>query len=69
MDCKTCVACPCALTDASEEIQELGCLPTPGMIKDYNKEGYLWACHESEFKRCAGQYDSIFSEISETPKE
>ncbi len=49
-----CTACPFALTDQSEYVQNLGCLPdTHDLIKE-TRAGYVWGCHETD-KPCAGQ--------------
>jgi hypothetical protein len=52
----TCPACPFAMTEQSESIQNLGCLPTPyEAMQIMRGEGKNWCCHEDETKPCAGQ--------------
>lgn len=58
-----CSACPFALTDESESVQNLGCLPTPGEILQMKRQcGHNWSCHEStpeKPKLCAGMVEWV----------
>lgn len=50
-----CECCPFAFTDASEEVQNYGCLPTPyEIIQMKRKSGHNWSCHSNEKKICRG---------------
>jgi len=54
-----CNACPFAMTDESEIVQNYGCLPTPWDIIQLKKQtGANWACHcstvEKGLKLCKG---------------
>ncbi len=50
-----CNSCPFAMTDESEYVQNLGCLPDPGHLIDMKREsGHNWACHGDETKICSG---------------
>lgn len=52
---KECKCCPFAFTDASEYVQNLGCLPSPGDIVDMRvNSGKTWSCHENTKKPCLG---------------
>ena len=61
-----CNTCPFALTEESEYVQNLGCLPTPfDIVQMKIKSGHNWGCHFNEEKICSG-----FSEyIKETKPE
>lgn len=51
----TCKACPFALTDYSEKIQNLGCLPSSfEILQSKRNENKNWSCHENEKKICSG---------------
>lgn len=51
-ECKT---CPFAFSDESENVQNLGCLPTPQEILRIKRDtGKNWACHDNESRPCAG---------------
>ena len=53
----TCETGPFALSEASENVQNLGCLPTPGEIMTWKRDLDLnWHCHGdlSETRPCAG---------------
>ncbi|GAA4878959.1 hypothetical protein GCM10023310_68820 [Paenibacillus vulneris] len=55
-----CNHCPFAFTDASEEFQNYGCLPSPwDIIQMKRKSGHNWACHENENKLCQGLKDHV----------
>ncbi|QIN67815.1 hypothetical protein SBC1_78620 (plasmid) [Caballeronia sp. SBC1] len=47
--------CPFAFTEASERVQNYGCLPTPHEIVTMRTEfGKTWACHDDTTKPCIG---------------
>lgn len=50
-----CNACPFAFTEASEQVQNLACLPTPYEAMEIQRAGKNWCCHEDETRPCAGQ--------------
>lgn len=53
-------ACPFAFTDVSENVQNLGCLPTPYEIVQFRvKHGKTWACHEEPTKPCIGAINHL----------
>lgn len=67
---ESCTHCPFAFTDASEEVQNYGCLPTPwDIIQMKRKSGHNWACHGNEKKICSGfvgfvkEYPNKYSDI------
>ena len=47
--------CPFAFTDASEQVQNYGCLPTQYEIMQMRvKHGKTWACHDEPTVPCIG---------------
>lgn len=61
--CKECKLCPFAFTDASEEAQNFGCLPSPYDIIQMKREtGHNWGCHSVEGRVCAGFVNFISEE-------
>ena len=47
--------CPFAMTEASEQAQNYGCLPTAGeVIRMRVNHGKTWACHRDPRRPCAG---------------
>ncbi len=51
----SCDTCPFACTDASDQAQNYGCLPTPHEILQMKRErGINWSCHDNERSLCAG---------------
>ena len=54
----SCPACPFAMTDHSESVQNLACLPTPyEVMRLMRDQGKRWCCHENEARACAGQVE------------
>lgn len=50
-----CVTCPFAFTDASEEVQNYGCLPEPrDIIRMKRESGHNWGCHYTDDVKCKG---------------
>lgn len=50
-----CNGCPFGCSEASEQAQNWGCLPTPMQIIEMKeKSGHNWACHSNENKICSG---------------
>lgn len=55
-----CECCPHALSDKSEYVQGLGCLPTPyETVQMRIKHGKTWACHANVDKPCIGTIDEL----------
>jgi len=55
-----CECCPFAFTDASEEVQNYGCLPTPfDIIQMKRKSGHNWSCHGNENRICQGFVEHV----------
>lgn len=55
-----CECCPFAFTDASEQAQGYGCLPTPyDIVQMKRKSGHNWACHSNENTICKGFVDHV----------
>lgn len=53
-----CTHCPFEFSDASEEVQNLGCLPTPHQIvKMKELTGHDWACHSKPTIKCRGLHE------------
>lgn len=58
-----CSACPFAGSDESENVQNLGCLPSGyDILQMKRRSGHNWACHESKdgaLKLCAGMAQTV----------
>jgi len=55
-----CKHCPFAFTNASEEVQNYGCLPSPyEIIQMKRNTGHNWACHSNENSICMGFADHV----------
>ena len=50
-----CEGCPFAMTEVSENAQNLGCLPSIYSIFELmKKHNSNWSCHEKDGKLCSG---------------
>lgn len=55
LSCGSCITCPFAFTEESEQAQNYGCLPTIGDIANMHiVHNINWACHYDADKVCAG---------------
>lgn len=47
--------CPFAFAEASDQVQNFGCLPTPqDIVRMRINHGKTWACHDEPTKPCIG---------------
>lgn len=54
-----CTTCPFAITEASEQVQNYGCLPMPQEIAILTAEtGRSWECHSREGRACGGAIEN-----------
>lgn len=59
----SCETCPFAFTEASEMVQNYGCLPEPhDIIRMKRESGHNWSCHNNSKKKCQGFIDFIKEE-------
>jgi len=56
----SCETCPFAFSEASEMVQNYGCLPEPAdIIRMKRESGHNWSCHYNGKKKCQGFVDFV----------